>query len=383
MFRGHVRPRIAILSAYPADFVSFSGGVETATAGLLEGLRAYQDEFEFHVVSLSKELRRDLQVEREGFMFHFLSLPYSWQRPRLPFWSLRTLTEIRRIAPDLIHCQDNMAMAIAAIWSGRSRLFTIHGLKRHEASKRIGWERWSATADAWLEPYVHRHFDDFICISDYARRVGANGNHTHLIPNAVRSALFDVRREALSNSPMLLFVGLLSPLKRPTDLILVHQDLRTVFPNLQTVFCGDAENHRYMSALQAMAGDGIDFRGRVDLTVLMDLLSKAVALVLPSAQENAPIVITEAMAAGVPVVATCVGGVPQIVRDGDTGFLYEAGDLYGLKSALIRLLTEIPMACTMGQVARQEALLRYHVSIIASQTAQVYQRVIREHDARL
>lgn len=83
-----------------------------------------------------------------------------------------------------------MALALAAILGRCPRIFTVHGVKRYEASMRTGWEFWSATMDSIIERYVHRHFDAFICISNYARSVIGNGYLTFDIPNPVRSLFF-------------------------------------------------------------------------------------------------------------------------------------------------------------------------------------------------
>ena len=381
MLNNDPRPKVAIFSSYPPDMVSFSGGVETATAGLLEGLRAYQAEFDFRVVSFSKVLSRDLVTERDGFRFHFLSLRYAWQRPRQPLVALRTLGVIRRIAPSLIHCQDNTAMALAAIWSGGLRLFTIHGVKRQEASKRIGWERWSATAEAWLEPYLQSRFENFICISNYSRRVLGGRKRVFDIPNAVRSAFFRVKRTASPDRPILLFVGVLSPLKGPMELIRAHRQLRKRFPKLQTVLCGEAEATKYMRALEAMQSDGISFPGRVDTAELENWLIRATALVLPSKQENLPIVIAEAMAAGLPVVATRVGGVPEMVGHDHTGLLFQAGDAQGLTSCLEHVLASPHSASEMGQRGKEKAALSYHPDQIACRTVEVYRSLLKQADA--
>jgi glycosyltransferase involved in cell wall biosynthesis len=377
------RKRIAILSSYPADHVTFTGGVETATAALLEGLRAYQDEFEFQIVSVSSLIHMDIHEQRDGFWFHFLGVPHNpWVRPRFPLRVVKAYRTLQRIEPDLVHCQDNMALALAAIWSRCPRLFTIHGVKRHEASKRAGWERWSATVDAWIEPYVYQQFDDFVCISNYAQAVIGNEKRTYMIPNAVRSAFFEIRRKASLYPPILLFMGLLSPLKGLTDLILAHQQLRGCFPNLETVLCGGAENHGYVRGLQAAAGDGVYFLGHMGSEGLMDWLSRANVLVLPSRQENAPVVIAEAMAAGVPVVATRVGGVPGMVDERRTGLLYDPGDLDGLTLALKRILEDDQLARTMGQEARQQALVQYHPSAVARKTAGVYRVLLNDAPGR-
>lgn len=372
-----MKPRIAILTNYPADFLSFSGGVETATAALLEGLSEYQREFKFHVVSSPKGLSRDIHTEHRGFHFHFLSTPSMLMaRPRLLFRISRGLLELRAISPDLVHCQDNMAFALAAILSGCPRIFTIHGVKIHEASKRDGWERWSTGVDALIERYVHRNFKSFIYISDYARRLIRNGGLSFSIPNPVRSEFFKTPRNLTPDKPLILFVGALVPLKRPMALLSVHRELRKQFPTLETVFCGEPESNSYYQELQRYATDGVRFVGRTGVEGLMGWFSRATTLVLPSAQENAPIVITEAMAAGMPVVASRVGGIPEMVEHGQTGFLYKADDVSSLSRWLKTLLLNPDLQMEMGHRARLKALNSYHPAQIARQTVHAYKMML-------
>jgi glycosyltransferase involved in cell wall biosynthesis len=377
MSEGNPRPRIAILSPYPADFVSFTGGVETATAGLLEGFRAYQDEFEFHVVSAPQGLMDDLTVERDGFTFHFLSVPNKWwARPRFPWRVLRTYRWLERIRPNLIHCQDNIAMAVATIKSGYPRVFTVHGVKRREAAKRAGRERWAARFDALLEPYVHRHFDYFICISHYARSVVGTSRNTYVIPNAVRSTFFDVQRSPNPERPILLFVGVLSPLKGVADLLLAYRHLRPRFPELMTICCGEPEDSRYFRRLQGLVSDGVQFAGRVDMGALKHWLAVSTALVLPSYQENSPVVIAEAMAAGVPVVAARVGGVTEMVKHAETGLLYQPGDIDALAKYLEELLTN-PLLCNhMGEHGRKRAQALYSPARVAEAMVTAYRQIL-------
>src|SRR5438093_6270181 len=105
-----------------------------------------------------------------------------------------------------------MSLALAAILAGYHRIFTAHGIKRHEARQRTGWERWSAHTDAVLERLVHRHFESFVAISDYALEVLGARTSTVLIPNAVRNLFFETPVRP-AHVPYLLFVGVLAPLK--------------------------------------------------------------------------------------------------------------------------------------------------------------------------
>jgi len=379
--------RIALLSNYPADHATFTGGVETATAALVEGLRACRAEFEFHVVSVSGLAQRDVREEREGVWFHFLSLPrYPWLRPRLVFRVVKARRELRRIGPDLVHCHDNMALALAAIAGGYPRVFTVHGVKRHEAPWRTGWQSWSAHLDALMEAYVHRHFDAFICVSSYVARVVGDQRLTFAIPNPVRSRFLELpARAAPLGGPRLLFVGVLAPLKRPADLLLAHAELWRQHPGLETVFCGEVQDAGYAQAMRQMVIgrriEGAHFLGRVSQERLAELLAGATALVLPSAQENAPMVIAEAMAAGVPVVATRVGGVPDMVRDGETGLLFEPGSVAELTDCLRRLLADGPLQERLGQQARKVAQATYAPARVALATVEVYRRLLGQQSA--
>ena len=83
------------------------------------------------------------------------------------------------------------------------------------------------------------------------------------------------------------------------------------------------------------------------------------ALVLPSANEGTPVSVIEALAGGRPVVATRVGGVPDVVRDGVDGFLVEPGDIDALAERLGRLAADPALAARMGEAGRARVLERY------------------------
>ena len=332
-------------------------------------------EFDIHFVGVPKGLSANQHLESDGFHFHFLSLPqHPLARPRLPLRVERARRELQRLAPTLVHCQDNLALAVATVRSGLPSLFTVHGVKRHEASKRAGWERVGAYADAALEPYVYNRFRHFICISDYTRRVlGARGD-SYAIPNPVRGRFFSIER-AISPHPLLLFVGVLDSLKRPLDLILAHRALVERYPTLEVVFCGEIPDRAYAARLHSLAGPGVRFVGRQDQAQLADWLSRATALVLPSSQENAPITIGEAMAAGLPVVATRVGGVTEMVHDGETGICYDVG-IPALTAGLETLVACASRAQAMGERGRVRALRDYTPAAVAARTAAVYRELI-------
>jgi glycosyltransferase involved in cell wall biosynthesis len=99
-------------------------------------------------------------------------------------------------------------------------------------------------------------------------------------------------------------------------------------------------------------------------------------LVLPSIEENCPMVILEAMAAGVPVVASKVGGVPDLIEEGITGLLMQPGNPSSIASAIERLLANPGAAGEMAGRARARALAAFEPRVVAERHHQIYRDVL-------
>ncbi|MBK9123565.1 MAG: glycosyltransferase [Chloroflexi bacterium] len=98
--------------------------------------------------------------------------------------------------------------------------------------------------------------------------------------------------------------------------------------------------------------------------------------VLPSYREAMPMTILEAMAAGKPVIATCVNGVPEVVADGETGILVEPGDVKALADALLRLLRDRDLALRMGEAGRQRVREHFSLEKLHERLFAIYDEVV-------
>ncbi|HNY92292.1 MAG TPA: glycosyltransferase family 4 protein, partial [bacterium] len=101
-------------------------------------------------------------------------------------------------------------------------------------------------------------------------------------------------------------------------------------------------------------------------------------MALPSYAEVFPLSLLEGYAAGLPVVSTRVGGIPDFVQEGENGLLVEPGDQEGLAAALTRLLTETPLRCRMAEANRRVARERYDIDICAQRVREIYQELLRQ-----
>jgi len=119
----------------------------------------------------------------------------------------------------------------------------------------------------------------------------------------------------------------------------------------------------------------IKFLGQVPHNMMPDILSEASVLVLPSYVEGLPTVCLEALAAEVPVVASNVGGVPEVVIDGETGYLFPPGDVQTCAEKVLKLLSDEELRRKMGSLGRNLVGKSYTWPKVVEKVERVYERI--------
>jgi glycosyltransferase involved in cell wall biosynthesis len=159
---------------------------------------------------------------------------------------------------------------------------------------------------------------------------------------------------------LVLFLGRLHAAKGIFDLLHAIAGLRRDVPDVRLVCAGEG-GRIAVAAYAARLGiaDAVTFTGWVGPSGKRALLESSAVFALPSYDEGLPVSLLEAMAAGVPVVAAAVGGIPEVVLDGVSGFLVAPGDKVTLQRLLRTLLLDRALAERVAGVARQSALLRF------------------------
>jgi glycosyltransferase involved in cell wall biosynthesis len=212
-------------------------------------------------------------------------------------------------------------------------------------------------------------------------------------PNGVDATLFaprprrggGLRRElGLDDAtPVVGVVGRLSSEKGPNVALRAAMSLRTRCPAARWVFVGDgqmrAELERTRASLQL---DGVvHFVGvREDMPAVYNELD---ALLCSSHTEGMPLVLMEAMASALPVVASRVGGVPELVAHGESGWLVADGDFEDMAGCLAALLDDAALARRFGAAARQRIVAQFGIDAAAERVGTLLERVAAEAERPL
>jgi glycosyltransferase involved in cell wall biosynthesis len=172
---------------------------------------------------------------------------------------------------------------------------------------------------------------------------------------------------------IVLFLGRLERDKGVFDLLEAISALRVTVPDIRLVCAGDGDLKsvaRYAERLDI--ADAVSLPGWIGPADKQLLLERAAVLVLPSYAEGLPMSLLEAMAAGVPVVATSVGGIPDLVVDGVNGFLFAPGDTAALARLLRALVLDPELGRRAASAARETVRLRFSADLVLGQLEKVY-----------
>jgi glycosyltransferase involved in cell wall biosynthesis len=186
------------------------------------------------------------------------------------------------------------------------------------------------------------------------RRAGVDGGRLVVVPHAVATDGVPVKDTAGGD---LLFAGRLSP-EKGVDVLL---DALARVPGARLRIAGDGPQEAVLRRLaDARAPGRVTFLGRLDRAAVHDEMRRSCAVVVPSQwHENQPITVLEAFACGVPVVATTLGGLPELVTDGVDGLLVVPGDARALGAALAAVAEDPERALAMGRAGRRKVAARF------------------------
>jgi glycosyltransferase involved in cell wall biosynthesis len=305
--------------------------------------------------------------------------------------TLRLAQLVRKLEPDIIHTHTAKAGAVGrtAALIARSDAIVVHTFHGHVLRGYFGAPK--AYAFRLLERWLARRTDALVAVSPQVRddlvslgvapaerfavvrlgieleqRVSANGSGE------------DARR-LLGVAPerfLVGWVGRMTGVKRTDDVLLGLKGLRERGVDAGLCLVGDGPDREHVERRAHELGIARHcfYLGYQD--DVSDWYAAFDAFVLPSANEGTPVSAIEALAAGRPVVASRVGGVPDVVRDGQDGFLVESGDVEALADRLAELAADAELRRRMGDAGRERVLGRYAVDRLIDDVDRLYRSLL-------
>jgi glycosyltransferase involved in cell wall biosynthesis len=285
-----------------------------------------------HVVLLRSRIERSFRFEQGGTTFHVLKAP-AWARLASLFWAdtLLIRAALKRVEPALVHAWGiEKGATVIGPRLGYRCVTTVQGL--------LGWYKTQVPLpryDQFLEPLERRSLPRARVVTTESRvavqflRERYPGLDVCQAEHAPNRAFFQVRREPVAQPAHFISIGTLGH-RKGTDLLLKGLDsLVGKLPFRLTLVCGPEQG--YLDTLRAETSPALWERVEVKTHLLPHEVASALArptmLLLPTRADTSPNAVKEAVVAGVPVVASDVGGIPDYVFPGENGLLFPRGDL--------------------------------------------------------
>jgi glycosyltransferase involved in cell wall biosynthesis len=373
--------KIAIVTDFPRNPEDPCGGVQSVSVNLVKGLSALKN-LELYVVT---EDDGCLAIEESSWgdvCIHRLPRKKSATLVNAVGAGRRNIeTYIKKLAPDVIHAHDVYGLMVKSI--AMPRVFTIHGQIYKDTLVSDGRCR-------WLRSLLWKHIElagwaaqpHIISISPYVREqlTGIVTGVIHDIDNPIGGDFFNIKRR--EETGRIFCAAAICRRKNTLTLLRSFAKLHKagVKAELRLSGSGDREYINRVSGYIREQGleNNVKLLGRISYEAIQEELSRAAVFALVSLEENSPMGIEEAMAAGIPVVTSNRCGMPYMVRDGESGFLVDPNDPEDIAQRLKQLLENEELRKSMGAKSKEIAADRFHPDKVAVRTRDVYLRAIRD-----
>ncbi|MHB8078583.1 MAG: glycosyltransferase family 4 protein [Candidatus Krumholzibacteriia bacterium] len=376
--------RVAMLGSFPLDPERIPGGVEAVIRNLATAM-ARCPNIELHLVVSSREVTQAVTKSHAGFTIHYLPA----QR-RLGLLTghlldrIRLTRALREIRPDIVHAHGTGSCVAAAHASGFPYVVTVHGIRFREVvlfGGLGGWLRQVATTR--LERRVLARARYVFVIADYVGRTIAPMTAARQFPiaNPVADKYFGM--ETRDRDSTILSVAAVQPRKGLIHLVEAMALVRKQVPAARLRLIGKVLTPEYAEQVRNRIvelglSECVEMVGFVSDEELRAAFTDCSVFTLCSVEESSPVAIAEAMTLGKPVVATAVGGIPDLVTPGITGYLVEFGAVAAIADALTALLVDADLRKRMGEAARVRAERDFRPAAAAERTIAVYRQILTE-----
>ncbi|MGD0712601.1 MAG: glycosyltransferase [Gaiellaceae bacterium] len=290
-----------------------------------------------------------------------------------PIAFLRLVAYLLRVRPAILHTHLVHAEAYGLLAGTAARVpvrfSTKHGFNEFREAPYFG------LADRAVASLAHVHIAISRGLARYLEEVeGFDGESFEIVHYGIDP---DGEPEPYAGAaPRLLCVGRLIPIKGHIVLLRAFADAKKQLPELELDIAGRGPLEPALRAVARELGvaDSVHFLGHV--SPIQSAIERSAVVVVPSMGEGFGMVALEAMERARPVVAAAIGGLGELVRDGETGILVPAGEAEPLRDAIVRLAGDLELARRMGEAGRRRALSRFLQTFCTERTELLYESAL-------
>ncbi|MDD5692582.1 MAG: glycosyltransferase family 4 protein [Candidatus Omnitrophica bacterium] len=301
--------------------------------------------------------------------------------PKIIISFLKLSGKVRKLSIDVLHSNSRTTQVLGDLLSrynkGIAHVFTCHGFFKPKLSRRL-FPCWGKAVIA-ISSQVKEHLLQDFKLDEKKISVINNGIDTAGFGDF--SAREKTRRKLGVNDAFLVgIIARLSDVKGHTYLIQAMQIVLKDCPSAKLLIVGEGKAGR---ALVEQVND-LGIRDKVIFLAQAqnnrDILSAMDVFVMPSLQEGLGLALMEAMAQGLAVVGSSVGGIKTLIRDRENGLLVRPADSAGLARAIIKLFSDQPLRGELGIKARKFIMDNFPAAKMADETERVYKKCLRIKD---
>jgi glycosyltransferase involved in cell wall biosynthesis len=345
-------------------------------------IKELSDEFNFALAAPA-----DL-IQEMGVRGHAIEIPDRLSPFQLPFLVLQLIRIIRKEQPSIIHAHGYVAGTIAAmagsLAGARSILCTLHNLFPPSASP-VGKRALQICGRSCTHLIAITQ-----AVKDSATVVGVDPSKIVIIPNGIELSIYQqphdkaLIRQKLGidpAAPVVLTASRLIPAKGIDTLLRAATGLRQIFPSIQVLIAGDGPQREELKTLakELELDETVQFLGeRKDIP---ELLAASDVVAVPSLAEGQSILILEGMASRLPVVASDIGGMKEMIQDGETGLLVPAANPTALAQALGLVLNDAKLAEKLGTQGQRFVEANMTLEQMLEKTRRLYRDEIEKATA--
>jgi glycosyltransferase involved in cell wall biosynthesis len=373
--------RVAVLCQYP--FEKMWGGPAIYIDRLTYHISCIKD-VELHIITIGEKSK---SFKNGNLNMHVVEIPKFLYLPVfIPYVTMLLNHIILKIDPDIVHAAIGTlppySTAAALIRNKYPVLLTVHGIVAKEAKYGTSISyRIYTYFNKLNEKYVISKIPNIITVSPQAKDWICNKtkSNIHVIPNGVD--FYDIQSIQTTDKlkhPAILVVGGLVKIKGMDVLLNAIPIIIKKTPDLHIYIAGSGSEESKLKKLvnKLNIENYVDFLGFLSGEKKYTYYKSADIYVQPSRYETFGIAILEAMACGKTVVASNVGGIPFLVIDGETGLLFENGNVRDLAEKILNLLNDKELREKMGKAGKKRAE-EFTWDKIAKQTVEVYKEILK------